>query len=425
MYIRNVKKDTHYIISEEGRQKLKLALAQRRHWIAYNSNTRVLRPGNIEVFSSKAQAIRYAALCNDRSVAFHVLYAPSFAGACHTITTAERLTPDLSPQKIIIMDEKTMQFNENQLKRSGFAEAFTGELIEKMKEGVPLIEQPFSKIYDSDRVDAVLHLKKSTTSDHYFLGKFDLKLIKGDDATQVSQTFYITVKKTAEVGEENSERRRQENRYTLKEAYNLLDGRPVFKRLFNREGEDYTAWVKLNFANRLENGNFEIKQFTQNYGFNLENTLAKYPIKELENERFKNSLLDSLHRGNLQKATFLKKDGGSEELYVSPNISFGSLNIYSLDKERLSIDKLSEKQFIAPAFASELKERVAQFQKQMADKKQGQQENLSGELQSQKQDVKPTQQSGDHEPSQNGEQKKTTTQGTSGEEKKQRKEKIR
>lgn len=261
------------------------------------------------------------------------------------------------------MDEKAMSFNENQLKRSGFAEAFTADLQQKMKEAVPVIQHPFKKEYDGDKVEATLHLKKSATSDYYFLNKFDMQLRKDGQTDTVKQTFYITAKK--ESGEDgNQQKAKQENRYTLKEAYNLLAGRPVHKHLVNKEGNEYEAWVKLNFKNKLDNGNHELKQYSKNYGFELENVLAKYPIKELTNEQYKQSLIDSLHRGNLQKATFVDNNGREEKLYVSPNITLGALNVYDQDKQRIPTETLVEKQYIGKELAEELKQRVSQQQTQ-------------------------------------------------------------
>ena len=63
------------------------------------------------------------------------------------------------------------------------------------------------------------------------------------------------------------------------------------------------------FKNVLNNGNYELKQYHSNYGFELENVLAKYSIKELMNDQYKQSLIESLQRGNLQKATFVDQNG--------------------------------------------------------------------------------------------------------------------
>ncbi|MFT3948144.1 MAG: hypothetical protein QM763_14335 [Agriterribacter sp.] len=269
------------------------------------------------------------------------------------------------------MDEKAMGFNESQLKRTGFAEAFTPELKAKMEQGTPLIQHEFKKSYESDQVTANLHLKKSATSDYYFLNKFDLQLQKEGKADSVKQTFYITSKKVTGDGEDDGQQKNKiDNKYTLKEAYNLLAGRPVHKNLVSNEGNEYEAWVKLNFKNKLDNGNHELKQYTKNYGFELENVLSKYPIKELANEQYKQSLIDSLHRGNLQKATFVGSDGNEEKLYISPNITLGALNVYDQNKERIPTEQLVEKRYIGKELAEQLKQRVSQQQKQEQKEKQ-------------------------------------------------------
>ncbi|RYZ81704.1 MAG: hypothetical protein EOP04_23470 [Proteobacteria bacterium] len=183
------------------------------------------------------------------------------------------------------MDERTMSFNEGQLKRSGFAEAFNADLIDKMEKRLPLIQHSFSKEFDGDKVSAVLHLKKSSTSDHYFLNKFDLSLQKEAQLSQTKQTFYVN-RKPVPATIDTDRRETYENRFTLKEAYNLLAGRPVFKNLVNNEGVEYQAWVKLNLKNKQENGNHEVKQYTKKYGFDLESILAKYSIKELATDQY-------------------------------------------------------------------------------------------------------------------------------------------
>jgi hypothetical protein len=272
------------------------------------------------------------------------------------------------------MDERTMSFNEGQLKRSGFAEAFNADLIDKMEKRLPLIQHSFSKEFDGDKISAVLHLKKSSTSDHYFLNKFDLSLQKEAQLSRTKQTFYVN-RKPVPPTVDTDRRETYENRFTLKEAYNLLAGRPVFKNLVNNEGAEYQAWVKLNLKNKQENGNHEVKQYTKNYGFDLENVLAKYSIKELANDQYKQSLIDSLHRGNLQKATFIDKDGKEERMYVSPHVSLGMLNVYDQEKQRITTDILVEKQYIGNDLANNIKERIAIHDNKMPSQKVDTQES--------------------------------------------------
>ncbi|MFT3701360.1 MAG: hypothetical protein QM802_03280 [Agriterribacter sp.] len=109
------------------------------------------------------------------------------------------------------MDEQIKTFNETQLKRVGMGEAFTEELQKKMDQRLTNIQHSFTKNYDGDQMDVKLHLKKSTNSDHYYLNKFDASLQKQGQTARVNQTFYVS----------------NNNRYTSKEAYNLLAGRSL------------------------------------------------------------------------------------------------------------------------------------------------------------------------------------------------------
>lgn len=266
--------------------------------------------------------------------------------------------------KQAIMDASVSSFNENQFKRVGMGEAFTPELVQKMQEKQPVIQHSFKKEYEGDKVDAVLHLRKSATSDHYFLNKFDLTLQKEGAANSVKQTFYIGSRKQTEGQDTTHQTTKVDQKYTLKEAYNLLAGRPVDKLQVNKAGEQYQAWEKMNLHKVLANGNHEIKRYTQHYGFDLSQTMSNYSIKELRNDAYKDSLETSLRRGNLQKATFTDKEGKEEKLYVSPNITLGTLHVYDQHKKPLSVDVQLEKGYIKPGFAEALKERIQHINQQ-------------------------------------------------------------
>lgn len=189
-----------------------------------------------------------------------------------------------------------------------------------------------------------------------------MQLQKEGQAESIKQTFYLT-RKPGNTEEGSDQKLGQENKYTLKEGYNLLSGRPVYKTLTGNEGQEYQAWVKLNFKNLMSNGNHEAKHDHSNYGFDLEKVLQKYSIKELVNDQYKQSLVESLQRGNLQKATFVDKDGKEERLYISPAITLGALNVYDANKQRIPTDVLVEKNYIGRELAEQLKARIGQEQK--------------------------------------------------------------
>jgi hypothetical protein len=48
-------------------------------------------------------------------------------------------------------------------------------------------------------------------------------------------------------------------------------------------------------------------------------------------------------------------DGKEEKLYISPNITLGALNVYDLNKQRLTTETLVEKQYIGKELAEQLK----------------------------------------------------------------------
>src|SRR5206468_10512955 len=125
--------------------------------------------------------------------------------------------------------------------------------------------------------------------------------------------------------------------------YNLLDGRAVHKTLSNKEDEKYTAWLQLDFKNNTESGNYQLKQYHQNYGFDLGKTLSKYPIKELQNEKFKESLIRSLERGNLQSATFVL-NGKEEKIFLTPNVAFKSLSAFDDKMQKIKLSDVMQKQ---------------------------------------------------------------------------------
>lgn len=267
------------------------------------------------------------------------------------------------------MDEKAMGFNESQLKRTGFAEAFTPELKSQMERSIPEIQHAFKKEYEGDKVEAVLHLKKSLTSDYYFLNKFDLQLQKDGQAEILRQTFFLTrnISSDTNAGEQ---KQRVENKYTLKEAYNLLDGRPVYKKLIDSEGHEYQAWIKMNLQNTFPSGNHELKHYHTNYGFDLEKVLAKYAIKELMHTQYKQSLMESLQRGNLQKATFVGASGKEEKLFVSPSITLKALLVYDENKQRIPTDVLVEKNYIRHQQKEELKQQQRSHQTEVQSETQ-------------------------------------------------------
>jgi hypothetical protein len=223
------------------------------------------------------------------------------------------------------MNDKNYEYLTEQLKRTGFEDTLNEELRSNMQKQNPEFTINMQKSYGTDNIKATLHFKKSDESDIFFFNKYDLQLKKQNSDEAVRQTFYPN------------------KNITLKEGYNLLDGRAVHKTLTNKEDEKYTAWLQLDFKNNTESGNYQLKQYHQNYGFDLEKTLSKYPVKELQNEKFKESLIRSLERGNLQSATFIL-NGKEEKIFLTPNVAFKSLSAFDDKMQKIKLSDVMQKQ---------------------------------------------------------------------------------
>lgn len=226
---------------------------------------------------------------------------------------------NVNNKKNYIMNEKNFEYLRDQVKLTGFGESLEYELKEKMKQQADKFEITFAKEYGKNKVEATLNFKKSEQGDMYFFNTYDLRLNKDTPDMARQQTFFINNNKST---------------ITMKEAYNLLDGRSVFKELKTKDGQDYSAWVKIDFKQSDEKGNFKQVQFGERYGYDLEAELKKHPIKELANDAYKEDLIGSLKKGNLQSATFIK-DGQEVKQYVEANPQYKNINLYDSAMQRL------------------------------------------------------------------------------------------
>ncbi|MBE8723471.1 hypothetical protein [Flavobacterium hungaricum] len=254
-----------------------------------------------------------------------------------------------------IMNQKNFEFLKDQLKYTGFGETFDAELREKMMKG----DQDFKIMHtgimnngvpNKDILTVDLNFKKSEQTDMYFFNSYHVNLQKEENKPGLEHTFYIN-KDSASI--------------TMKEAYNLMEGRSVNKDLKNKEGESYNCWLKMNFKESDSQGNFKLNQYHQNYGYDLEASLAKHSIKELNTPKYKEDLLNSLKKGNLQSATFVV--GGTEsKMYVEANPQFKTVNFYDENLQRINHRESKEEKK-----AESQKESVSKDQKKNLDSDEG------------------------------------------------------
>src|SRR4051794_28827867 len=123
---------------------------------------------------------------------------------------------------------------------------------------------------------------------------------------------------------------------TVKEAFNLLQGHSVFRpEINNREGEKYSAWLKVDFSHKGENGQPKMNFYNQNYGFDLVAVLEKLKVKEMGDDKMRINLIQSLERGNLQSAVMIDKNGNDQKVFIAAEPQFKSVNIYDSEGKKL------------------------------------------------------------------------------------------
>lgn len=233
---------------------------------------------------------------------------------------AERLNKtNLFTQKINIMNQKNFDYLKDKVKFTGFGDGLETKLKERMDEQSPEFQLLHKASFGKEEAIATLHFKKSNESDMYFFNKYELALKPEHSTDIMEQTFFIN----------------KGNTITFKEAYNLMNGRSINKDQTNKEGLIYNAWMQMNFKETDNNGNYKIKQFHQNYGYNLDSELAKHPIKELNHEQEKSRLIQSLQKGNRQSVTFIE-NGNEQKYFIEANPQFKTINIYDNNMQRLS-----------------------------------------------------------------------------------------
>lgn len=216
------------------------------------------------------------------------------------------------------MNQKNFEYLKDQIKFTGFGEGLENQLKEKMQKQDADFTLSHQRKFGNDTADATLQFRKSDKSDMYFFNSYQVNLKKEGSNEDMQHTFYIN----------------KGNNITFKEAFNLMSGRAVNKDLTNKEGQLYNAWVHMDFKNTEKNGNYKLKQFHQNYGYDLNRELAKHPIKELGNEGDKKRLIESLEKGNRQSATF-SRDGAEQKQFIEANPRFKTINIYDGNMQRL------------------------------------------------------------------------------------------
>jgi len=213
------------------------------------------------------------------------------------------------------MNDQNTEFLKERLFYLGFGEKLNAELQRNINAGRENFQLPIQAEYKKGEKAAVVKYEvdfsKSKTTDTYFLNKYTATLKGADESKDKSQTFYIN----------------KGNGVTAKEAFNLLEGRAVYKKLVDREDKPYQAWIQLNFTEKDDNNNHKVQRYFPKYGFDLEKALSKLPVKELASDDRKAEIIKHLEKGNMPQVTYQRGEN-DEKMYLSTNPKERKVDVY-------------------------------------------------------------------------------------------------
>lgn len=308
-------------LSYELINDLLLAFSHGEYWLAYNKSLFYLDKGQVLSFRDYEKASAFVETKISAEDNFQLIRARSIADVFKQIPYEKNLYLTLNQE---VMNEKNLAYLKDNLKYMGFGEGLSAQLEKEMIAGGPQFQLHFQTALNKKPFEAVLNFRKSENSELYFFNSYQASL-RRSNGDVVDQAFYLNKGKGV----------------TAKEAYNLLEGRAIYKELTNKDGQTYHAWLQLDLSKRDKLGNHEVRQYHQNYGFSLPDALQKFPVKELQEADLKDVLLRSLEKGNLQAVTFIQ-EGSVQKMFVEAAPQYKTINVYDGQLKRVQKEDLHQ-----------------------------------------------------------------------------------
>ncbi|MGJ1525504.1 hypothetical protein ACR79H_07585 [Sphingobacterium spiritivorum] len=199
------------------------------------------------------------------------------------------------------MNENNLEYLKKSLDGLGFGsklndvlETAIGRELPKFTLGISSMRRPMdAKDVNAPRTDHLsfwLHFNRSKDSDMYFLNGYEVTLRQQGNEIPRSQRFDLT----------------RDHRITALQAHKLLSGLSFEKDVYLRsrdadpkaQAEKIPMWFRLNLDITDAYGNHPLRTFRPEYGFDLAQTVGRYPIKGLDTPEKMQEALTSLRNGN-------------------------------------------------------------------------------------------------------------------------------
>lgn len=242
------------------------------------------------------------------------------------------------------MNQENFQYLKDNIKYMGFGEKLYPELEQRIQEGKTDFQLTATVEFSKKSFEATLNFRKSDSTDMYFFNNYHASLEK-NNGEKVDHTFYLNKGKGV----------------TAKEAFNMLDGRAVHKDMVTKDGTEYKAWLQLDLENKADKG-FEVKQFHENYGYDLKAAVEKFAVAELKEPEKEKALMTSLQKGNVQSVT-IEKDGESHKMFMEANPQYKNVTLYDSSMKMVAKEAIGQYQAGVEKGAKAAKEDMADDKK--------------------------------------------------------------
>jgi len=356
-----ISKDMEHPITKEVLDAADTALRNGENWMAYNTHSYLLDLPDVQFFSTNDEANQYAHDNTSNRDGFKVIHFDCVQDIFIQVPygrkvqepptpylpeTSMRVDPDRNPlldkdgnsftdalidhieaqqtlnNKNHVMNENNLNYLKDNVKFSGFGESLFSELEKNLKEQKPDFQLHFTTQINNRPFNATLYFGKSENSEMYFFNSYQASIEK-KNGENVDQSFRLYKGKGV----------------TAKEAYNLLQGRAVFKELTNKEDQPYKAWLQLDFENKDKYENHVVKQYHEKYGYDVAASVAKFPVLEMDGGKKQEDLLKSLEKGNTQSVT-MEINGQPEKMFLEANPQYKTVNVYNSELKLMKHEEL-------------------------------------------------------------------------------------
>ncbi len=320
-------REKNHPISDEVLDAVQVALTKSENWMVYNNSLYFIDKNDVHFFRDQESANEFS-LNNTSDMDHHnVIHINSVMDVLKQIPYGEELTKQISNNiKSNVMNEKNLAYLKDNIKYMGFGDKQNEAIEQHLKEGKESFQLTFNTEVNKKPFEATLNFRKSDSSEMYFFNNYHASLQRSN-GEKMEQTFYLNKGKGV----------------TAKEAYNLLEGRSVYKDLSNKAGDSYKAWIQLDFDNKDKHNNFEVKQYHENFGYDLKAAVGKYAVAELDGGDKEKDLTLSLQKGNIQSIT-IERDGATHKMFIAANPQYKSVHLYDGQMKRVQKEGLEQYQ---------------------------------------------------------------------------------